>query len=409
MRDETIDGFLSTYAKKNTVKNYRTAIYHYLDHIYGKVRTGRNATKKDAEKYEELNARYFTEGRDYLDDLIRFIANQDGKPPATIKVRAAGVKEWLTYHDIEFTTREIKILKNKIPKARTAWTVEEDMTTEVLKQILAHTDEKGRALILTLSSSGMRIGEALQVKIGDLRLESEPAEIVVRGEYTKSGETRVVFVSKEAGAALAEWLKVRDSYLRSSVNRNKGLIEKGDAKPKKINDSRIFPFSDAVVRELWSRTLTKAGLFERDKTTNRLSLRVHGMRKFFRSQLALSCPVDIVEALMGHEGYLTNAYRRYTKKQMAEYYLKAEHHLTIFESGDLKEIQDSLRDTQMAMSGYKTSLEEKDQEITHLREDLMDMKKRIDNVVEVDSLIDLMIEKILEDEKLKKRLKEVLK
>jgi integrase len=58
----------------------------------------------------------------------------------------------------------------------------------------------------------------------------------------------------------------------------------------------------------------------------RLQYRIHGLRKFFRSQLALSCPVDIVEALMGHEGYLTDAYRRYSRKQMAEYYLKAEQH-----------------------------------------------------------------------------------
>ena len=28
---------------------------------------------------------------------------------------------------------------------------------------------------------------------------------------------------------------------------------------------------------------------------------------------------------MGHEGYLTDAYRRYTNKQMGEYYLKYEH------------------------------------------------------------------------------------
>ena len=368
MRDESISGFLATYSKKNTVKNYRTGIYHFLDHTYWKVRTGRNATKKDAENYEKLNARYFTEDRDYLDDLVRFIAEQSGKPPATIKGRVAGVKEWMTYHEVEFTTRELKTLKNKMPKARTAWSIEEDMTTEVLKKILAHMDERGRALILTLASSGIRIGEALNVKIGDLKLESEPAEIVVRGEYTKSGETRVVFISKEAEAGLEEWLKVRDSYLKSSINRNKGLIEKGDAKPKQMNDDRIFPFSDAVVREMWSRTLTKAGLFERDTTTGRLTLRIHGMRKFFRSQLALSCPVDIVEALMGHEGYLTNAYRRYTKKQMGEYYLKGEHHLTIFESGDLREIQESLRDTQMAMSGYKGRLEEKDREITFLAE-----------------------------------------
>jgi len=48
-------------------------------------------------------------------------------------------------------------------------------------------------------------------------------------------------------------------------------------------------------------------------------------------------PVDIVEALMGHEGYLTEVYRRYTERQMTEYYLKGEHLLTISQSQSIEE------------------------------------------------------------------------
>jgi hypothetical protein len=36
---------------------------------------------------------------------------------------------------------------------------------------------------------------------------------------------------------------------------------------KTINDDRLFPFSDAVVRELWSGALTKTGLAEIDSST----------------------------------------------------------------------------------------------------------------------------------------------
>ena len=38
---------------------------------------------------------------------------------------------------------------------------------------------------------------------------------------------------------------------------------------------------------------------------------------------------DMVEALMGHNSYLSGSYRRYTKDQMYEYYQKSEHLLYI--------------------------------------------------------------------------------
>lgn len=46
---------------------------------------------------------------------------------------------------------------------------------------------------------------------------------------------------------------------------------------------------------------------------------------------------------MGHEGYLTDAYRRYTKKQMAEHYQKAEHLITISMPKGIQEIESEFR------------------------------------------------------------------
>jgi integrase/recombinase XerD len=161
--------------------------------------------------------KYFSGDRDYFEDLIGFITKLNGKPPSTIKLKVYAVKEWLSHNDIEFTQKQLKTLRHKIPKAKGAWTVESEFDTEVLKKILAHLDEKGTALLLTLASSGMRIGEALNIKLEDMDLSAEPPEIIVRGEYTKSSETRVVFISKEAKAAVEEWLNVRDNYLKSSV------------------------------------------------------------------------------------------------------------------------------------------------------------------------------------------------
>lgn len=405
---KTIDSFLSRYSKQNTVKSYRASVYLFLDFCYGKVRQSGKVTKAEKVTYEKLNEKYFSEEHDYLDDIIRFIAWMDGKPPVSIKANVAGVREWISYNDIELTQSQLKTLRHKIPNGSRGWTAEKDVGKETLRQILSHTDEKGSALILTLVSSGMRIGEALKIKFDDVNLSNDPPEISVRGEYTKSGERRTVFISKEARHSIEEWLKIRDNYLISSINRNKGLIKNGEAKVKQVEDDRLFPFSDAVVRALWSNALRKAGLEEKDSGTGRLKYRIHGLRKFFRSQLALTCPVDIVEALMGHEGYLSDAYRRYTTEQMGEYYCKGEHHLTILESGDLSEIKESLKDTQMAMNGYKTVLENKDKTINQLNEKIEGLESRLSQVERLDKVMDWFIDNLIEEEK-KDKVRELLR
>ncbi|RLI79650.1 hypothetical protein DRP05_03100 [Archaeoglobales archaeon] len=338
-----IQKFLDLYPKQNTKNVYRSGILDFFDCTYGKIRKGKRVTKEEMEEYERLAERYFEEDRDYFEDLLKFVGYMNGQAPVGARAKISGVKEFLSYHGVELTQRQLKMLSTKMPKGKTARTAEKDVDVDVLRKILAHGDLKFRALVLTLASSGMRIGEALQIRLSDVDLSKTPAEIVVRGEYTKSGDTRVVFISREAKEALKEWLKVRDQYLESARNRNKALVEKAEAKEKMLDDDRLFPFSDRNVREMWERALKKAGLWNKDNSTGRSQVRIHALRKFFRSQLALAVPVDIVEALMGHEGYLTEAYRRYTKKQMAEYYLKGEHLITTSQNQPIEEIKKEVK------------------------------------------------------------------
>ena len=162
----------------------------------------------------------------------------------------------------------------------------------------------------------------------DIDLTVSPAEISIRPEYTKTDEQRLTFISDEAREALLEWLKVRDSYIVSSQNRNAGLVRDGHSMEKKSNGC-IFPFSVSVASAMWATSLKAAGLSTKDPKTGRLQLHPHMLRKYFRTQLALKIPTDIVECLLGHEGYLST-YRIPTNKELREYYTKGEQALTIF-------------------------------------------------------------------------------
>ena len=98
---------------------------------------------------------------------------------------------------------------------------------------------------MLLAAIGIRVGEALQLKLDDLNLDSDSSEVYVRGEYTKSGDRYPTFLTAEAKEAMIEWLKVRQAYLESSANGSRGL-----AKTKRLNDNRIFPFSLTVAEQM---------------------------------------------------------------------------------------------------------------------------------------------------------------
>ncbi|MHA1361720.1 MAG: tyrosine-type recombinase/integrase [Candidatus Freyarchaeota archaeon] len=355
--------WLDSRSNKNTRKVYRAAMLEFLDFIYGRVRKGVKATKKEFETYEKLAERYIEEckkGRKYLQDLLRFAGHLKSRPPLSAKVFYNGVKEFLFFYGFELRVTETRRIVKALPKGKRR-TVESELNRETLQKILNQMDLKGKALFLFLASSGCRIGEALKLTLDDIKLEKDPVEVTVRGEYTKSGETRTTYISKEAKTTLLEWLKVRDRWLESSVNKNRGLRQSGRS-GEKVVDDRVFPFSFGVVDAVWRNALTKSGLYKVDKSTNRKTLHPHMLRKWFLSQSKLVIPVEISEALAGHSGYLSDAYRRYSKDQIRDYYLKAEPYLFVFVPREISEIQ----------THFNRELEEQKERVNKLTEQLND-------------------------------------
>ena len=119
---------------------------------------------------------------------------------------------------------------------------------------------------------------------------------------------------------------------------------------KNRDDSRLYPFSITTSEGTWALALSKAGLDERDERTGRLIRPLHSLRAFCSSQLGLGCPQPVVEELLGHEGYLTDAYRRYSRQQLAEAYLAAEQHITILVPAEYKALKSQVSDRLQAHS-----------------------------------------------------------
>jgi len=236
------------------------------------------------------------------------------------------VKTFLIENDIELPTKFWKRLSRRIKG--NAQTDDRIPTTDELKQILIQMPQHAQAYYITLCSSGMRGGELLQIKLSEIDLDTDPVQIRIRGEYTKNKIRRTTFITNEAKQFILEWLKVREQHLITATKKSSGK--------KDEQDPRLFPFSSENILVTWHLALQKTGLDQRDPTTDRYLLHPHCLRKYFRTHLATQIPVDVVEALMGHSGYLTQAYRRYTIEQLGELYKKGEGTLNIF--SDTQEI-----------------------------------------------------------------------
>ena len=237
------------------------------------------------------------------------------------------MKQFLSYYDVEPSNKFWKKLrKSKKDKGNRPITLDRTPTRKELRRIILEGRPMARAMFLIASSSGMRIGEILQLVPEDVILKHDPPRINIRGEYTKTGRSRTVFISNEASDALEAWYDERDNWIENATKKL-GAIRIYDY----TKDPRIFPIHRSMCSVMWNNMLRKANLDERDLTTGTRKLHIHVLRKYFRTNLTYAgMPLDVVEALMGHSGYLTDAYQRYSLEQLAEMYKKVVNSISIF-------------------------------------------------------------------------------
>jgi integrase len=346
--------FLEDYDNKSTKKIYRWGLTHFFKSVYGE-----NAVP------EECAEKYFAEGRteeDYEEDVKHFFNVEKHRPPASVGKFLSVVRLLMDEnHVILRRTFWNKLSRRK--KGSRGITVDRPPTVTEMREILTHMDAKGKAFFLTLASSGMRIGEALALKLKDVELDKDPVRIIIR--KSKTGTWRWAFISTEAKEAVTAWLKNRKDYAQSAVRKTwhrhaegrkylkslkgrkqdpeevKALIERISEKV----DNRVFPFKETTAFAMWTNALTKSGLDQRDETTKIYMLHIHTLRKFARTQLGTVHPTNIAQSLVGHKRGMDKIYEMFSPDQLGKYYKQAEHALTIFGNPaiDIEKVKEEIK------------------------------------------------------------------
>ncbi len=321
--------FFGTFTSESTVRSYRSTLRRYFD-VFGFKTYPQEELAKAVEQY------FDEDGRNYQHDIQDFFAAIKGdEAPSTIRTRLSVVRTFLGENGVEVPDILWKSLGRRIKGTR-ARTVDYVPKRDELRRIIAHMPIQGQALFLMQLSSGMRIGEVLSLEVEDVQMSSDPAKtattVQLRGTGTKSGNPRLVYISSEATEALDEWYKIRPNYLRNSKR----------TRATKKTDARVFPFMRRTAYVIFNGAVGKTGLLHKQKETNRYTLHPHCLRKWFRTRMATLIPVDVVEAMMGHEGYLTQAYRRYTPEELAVFYKEGEPALLLHQPINLGEVKEAV-------------------------------------------------------------------
>jgi site-specific recombinase XerD len=274
--------------KPRTLVSSFTSVMLFLD-FYGK------SGKREIEKIERV-------------DLEGFIEQEQdrGLRISTVRTRLACIIAFLHFlmeQDIvpgSLLKRGIKLkLPDVLPRA---------INPADMRRLISGIDDiRDRALFLLLLRTGMRIGEALELRLNDLDIKGRKVHLY-EGEKNSMG--RVVYLSDDALFAIKLWLRRR--------NKNKEFVFYGQS-----NGHLCY----STGRGLFVKCLKKAGLDQKGYT-------VHCLRHTFASELLnAGMRLECLQQLLGHQDIeVTRRYARLTDTTREEEYFRA---MAIIEKGGI--------------------------------------------------------------------------
>ena len=178
-------------------------------------------------------------------------------------------------------------------------------------------DERTRAIILLLASTGIRIRAIIELKLEDLVNGSRLLHLYQVRVYSDSNQRYLTFTTPEAAKAIDVYLKYRERYgerltpksplFRDQFDRE-DVVSIHDVKPLKLRTVERLYLS--TVEKSGIRTVERITELHREKGKIRKNVKLTaGFRKFFDTQLIYArVETRTKELFMGHSIGLDDHY-----------------------------------------------------------------------------------------------------
>jgi integrase len=272
-------------------------------------------------------------------------------------------------------------------------------TIEEIQKLIEYPDRRIKAIILTMVSSGIRLGSWDDLKYKHIQSIEKDGKIVAAKiiVYAGSDEQYYSFISLEAYQAIDEWVDFRrksgekvtdESWLMRNLwdvttptGGPRGLI----SFPKKLKHMGVKSLIERALRAQGIRTKLKEGKKRYDFPTD------HGFRKFFKTRCEIAGMKSInIENLMNHSIGVSNSYYRPQENEMLEDYLKAVDSLTLYKNNNNetleKEIDELREKNENNEHIIKSKLQEKDAALVALSDQVMILMREVRNMKNNDKL-----------------------
>jgi integrase/recombinase XerD len=241
-------------------------------------------------------------------DLEAFIEHEQdrGLRISTVRTRLAFLIAFLHFL-IEQDVIPVSVLKRGI-RLKLPETLPRAIHPADIRKLISVIDNvRDRALILLLLRTGIRIGEALGLRLNDLDVQDRKVHLF-QGEKNSMG--RVVYLSEDALFALKRWLHERD--------KSKAFLFHGHGHGH---------LCYSTGRSLFVKYLKKAGLDQKGYT-------IHCLRHTCASELLnAGMRLECVQQLLGHQDIeVTRRYARLTDTTREQEYFRA---MAVIEKGEI--------------------------------------------------------------------------
>jgi len=242
--------------------------------------------------------------------------------PSTIHTRFSSMMGYFHYRGIKMYKEDIKqnISLPKIPKEE-----KHPISLEEIRTIIGEANHKKKALYLVLLSSGMRVGETVQLKKKHFDFSTKRTKIRIPADYTKTKQARTVYISKEATNAIKPLLRGKGD--------NDGVFSK-----------HPNPHYAVCAEEMtFKRILNNVGLVEPYESSRTNKITMHSLRAYFFTKASRKHGENYAHMMTGHGGYLMQ-YDRLTDDEKLSMYIELEPNLLIddlfIKNKQIKDLED---------------------------------------------------------------------
>lgn len=342
-----IDPQNSRESKQATVNNLKKFVSEELESTVDEVcqELIRIKKKEGEEEYEDA---LYPILQNWIDWNIK-----NGLGANTIKMRFSIIKSILYFLGVKTNLQDInqRLKFPKILREEKYPLQKEELRKMINDQV---RNPKRQALWLALTSSGMRIGEAITLKKADLDFTKSRIMIRLSPELTKTSTGRTVFLSKECQEKIMEYY--------DKLTDNEWVFTNSNAKVKGRERAETLAIQ---------KTLERLGLTKRYNSNNYHVITSHSFRAYFFTKATRKHNENYAHKMTGHGGYLMQ-YDRYTDDEKLEMYLELEPELIVDEQIENEMKISDLQDQVSKMTGIEQELSELRQEIARIDKETID-------------------------------------